>query len=119
MSAPHNVYAEQLRHLQRGHPLYYPEPSSLDGEVEIGDVGYTEQGAFCRLFNVCRPPDHPMQLYGVPDGFVQLDTGFINTFEAALEPGPLYSRAVSSTSVNIGTPGYVLMSTLSMRQLKY
>jgi hypothetical protein len=47
MPAAHDIYAEQLDTLQRGHALYYPEP--CQGTVEIGDVGYTKDGAFFRL----------------------------------------------------------------------
>lgn len=44
------VYAEQLRDLRCGEPLWQPEPPN-DGEVEIGDVGYINDGRFTRLFN--------------------------------------------------------------------
>lgn len=106
MPAAHDIYAEQLGELRRGHALYYPEPRP-EGPVEIGDVGYTKHGAFFRLFNASRSPEDPIQRFGVPDSFVPLDMGVIDTFEAALEPGPLHSRAVSTLSAEIGTPGYV------------
>lgn len=44
------VYAEQLRNVRHGEPLWQPEPSDR-GEVQIGDVGYIEDGRFQRLFN--------------------------------------------------------------------
>lgn len=44
------VYAEQLRYLRCGEPLWQPEPPK-DGEVAIGDVGYINDGRFSRLFN--------------------------------------------------------------------
>lgn len=103
MPAAHDTYAEQLDTLQRGHALYYPEPRQ--GTVEIGDVGYTKDGAFFRLFNASWAADDTRQTFGVPPGFVQLDLGQINTFEGALEPGPLHSRTISSISTEIGTPG--------------
>lgn len=104
MPAAHDTYAKMLCELRRGEPLYYPEPRH-EGPVEIGDAGYMKDGAFYRLFNVSRPADHPTQLFGTPDGFVQLDMGVIATFEAALEPGPLHSSTISTISTNVGTPG--------------
>lgn len=104
MPAAHDIYAEQLRELQRGHPLHHPEPRP-EGPVEIGDVGYTKDGAFRRLFNVSRPANDPVQRFGVPEDFVQLDMGAIDTFDAVLEPGPLHSRTISALSAEVGTPG--------------
>lgn len=104
MPAAHDIYARMLRELRRGEPLYYPEPRR-EGPVEIGDVGYTKDGAFYRLFNVSRPADDPAQQFGTPPGFVQIDIGVIATFEAALEPGPLHSSTISTVSADVGTPG--------------
>ena len=107
MPAAYDVYTEQLRELRRGLALYYPEPSPDDGAVEIGDVGYTKQGAFYRLFNVSLPANDPAQSLGVPEGFQPLDMGRIRHFEAALEPGPLHSKTVSRVGANMASPGYV------------
>lgn len=106
MPAAHDIYAEQLGELRRGQALYYPEPRP-EGPVEIGDVGFTRNGAFRRLFNVAKSAEDPAQRFGVPDGFLPLDLGAIDTYEAALEPGPLYSRVISTLSAEIGTPGCV------------
>ncbi|GJE94335.1 WD40 repeat domain-containing protein [Phanerochaete sordida] len=38
--------------LDLGYALWYPEPDELTGEPQIGDVGYMDDGAFIRLFNV-------------------------------------------------------------------
>ncbi|KAF9064020.1 hypothetical protein BDP27DRAFT_1426321 [Rhodocollybia butyracea] len=59
MPAAHDIYSDQLRELQRGQALYYPEPSPDEGPVEIGDVGYIRQGAFLQIvqcIEACRPP---------------------------------------------------------------
>lgn len=106
MPAAHDIYAEQLRELRRGQALCYPEPRP-EGPIEIGDVGYTKHGAFFRLFNAARPPEDPVQRFGVPDEFVPLDMGIIDTFEAALEPGPLHSRTISTVAAELATPGHV------------
>ena len=42
--------------------------------VSIGDVGIiTSSGGFSFLFNICQPHDHPVNLWGVPDGFVPVE----------------------------------------------
>ncbi|KAL0567363.1 hypothetical protein V5O48_014629 [Marasmius crinis-equi] len=65
--------------LGRGCALFVPEPNKelspqyrADG-VQIGDVGILRaDGSFDFIFNVCRPSNDPINQYGVPDGFVQL-----------------------------------------------
>lgn len=104
MPAAYDIYSDQLRELRRGQPLYYPEPSE-EGPVEIGDVGYTRQGAFCRLFNVARSGDDPAQILGVPEGFQPLVMGRILSYDAALEPGPLHSKTVFRVNADVGTNG--------------
>lgn len=108
MPAAYDIYADQLRELRRGQALYYPEPSPEEGPVEIGDVGFTKQGAFCRLFNVARSADDPAQLLGVPEGFQPLEMGRIRIFDAALEPGPLHSKTIFRVNADIGSLGYVV-----------
>ena len=102
MPAPHDIYSDQLRELQRGHPLYHPEPDLVDGAVEIGDVGFTMDGAFVRLFNAGRPSSDPTQRRGVPDGFEPLDLGEVKVFSAELEPGPLSSSTIVILDANLG-----------------
>ncbi|KAF9459080.1 hypothetical protein BDZ94DRAFT_1061902 [Collybia nuda] len=114
MPASHDIYAQQLGDLRRGHPLYYPEPRP-EGPVEIGDVGFIKDGAFRRLFNVSQPPDHPSQRFGVPENFVQLDLGAIDTFDAALEPGPLYSKTISTIITDLRTPSEILPADASFQ----
>ncbi|RDB15610.1 hypothetical protein Hypma_004055 [Hypsizygus marmoreus] len=116
MSIAYDIYSEQLSELRMGQALYYPEPSQKDGPVQVGDVGYTRQGAFHRLFNITLQPDHPSQRLGVPDGFKPLDIGDISTFNAALEPGPLHSKTVVNVeSADIKTSGTVLPFEASFR----
>jgi len=109
MPAAYDIYTDQLRELRRGQALYYPEPSPEEGPVEIGDVGYTKQGAFCRLFNVSRAADDPAQLLGVPEGFRPLNMGRIRHYDAALEPGPLHSKTIFRINADIGTSGYAAL----------
>ncbi|RDB21054.1 hypothetical protein Hypma_011916 [Hypsizygus marmoreus] len=115
MPAAYDIYADQLRDLRRGQPLYYPEPSAEDGPVQIGDVGYTRQGAFCRLFNVSKAGDDPSQAFGVPEGFEPLVIGRILEYEGALEPGPLHSKTIFRVNADVGTTGAVLPADASFR----
>ncbi|EKM58783.1 uncharacterized protein PHACADRAFT_248873 [Phanerochaete carnosa HHB-10118-sp] len=50
-SAPDEIYASSLQTLYLGHALWYPEPHGT-GEPQIGDVGFVNEGAFIRLFNL-------------------------------------------------------------------
>ncbi|KAG6907761.1 hypothetical protein DXG01_007515 [Tephrocybe rancida] len=115
MPAAHDIYAEQLSELRRGFPLYYPEPASDDGPMQIGDVRFLRQGAFHRLFNVSRSREDPAQRFGVPEGFERLDLGVIRSYDAALEPGPLHSKTVFTLNANVGAPGVVLPMDASFR----
>ncbi|KAJ3526612.1 hypothetical protein NM688_g8240 [Phlebia brevispora] len=54
----HEVYRQQLHVRLRGEPLWFPEPEPRNpdqrsgGEVQIGDVGYFDEGRFVWLFSV-------------------------------------------------------------------
>ncbi|GLB34411.1 hypothetical protein LshimejAT787_0112950 [Lyophyllum shimeji] len=113
MPPAHDTYARELSELGRGYPLYYPEPHPEDGSVRLGDVGYTSEGAFYRLFNVSLPAEDPSQRFGVPNDFESLDLGVVRTFEAALQPGPLHSGTISTLEADIGTQGGILPAEAS------
>jgi hypothetical protein len=103
MPAAHDIYNEELRALRRGDALYHPEPAVGEMPVEIGDVGYTAQGGFCRLFNVCRPADDPInEQWGVPEGFQPLDMGRVRAYDRELGPGPLHSETIGHVALDIG-----------------
>lgn len=71
------VYARLLLPKRLGFPLWNPTPdNNLPSEyresgIGIGDVGIiTMDGEFDFLFNICVPPDHPINIqYGVPANF--------------------------------------------------
>jgi hypothetical protein len=80
--APDNSNKIYERHLQlkrRGFPLWIPTPNrnllrdyQREG-INIGDVGFiTDAGGFSFLFNICHPPDHPINRSPLPDGFTQI-----------------------------------------------
>src|SRR5258708_1262222 len=78
---PPNAYQEQLSSLNRGLALWNPRP--VEGayyHVSIGDVGYLENGAFMRLFNVTLPWNDPSnRLLEVTEEYKPLELGhFIN-----------------------------------------
>ena len=105
------IYAEQLRMHGHGEPLWQPEPRPEDGEVLIGDVGFIEDGRFYRLFNARFPADHPINVDGVPDGFVPLEyneRALLQRNENYLGPTPLYSKSVSTNKIVLGGEAYVV-----------
>jgi hypothetical protein len=76
MSQASEVYARLLLPKRLGFPLWNPAPDdNLVAEyrekgVNIGDVGLiTSDGEFDFLFNICVPPDHAINQYGVPANF--------------------------------------------------
>jgi hypothetical protein len=68
---PSIIYREHLSSHDRGLALWDPNPveklHKQPGHVSIGDVGYLEDGAFMRMFNVTLPWDDPSnKLHGKP-----------------------------------------------------
>lgn len=64
------VYEKELFQLGHGMPLWFPEPTANQGQVEIGDVGFRYRGEFHRLFNVMHSANDPInKIYGVPEDF--------------------------------------------------
>ncbi|KAI9434971.1 caspase domain-containing protein [Lactarius indigo] len=80
-----------------GHALWEPGPGNLYPAVEVGDVGYTHQGRFRRLFNVLLPAEHPSHRnFGVPEYHEQLIPDMDNHIETSeLSPQNFYSTGVT------------------------
>ena len=96
------IYAQELRGHRLGEPLWQPEPREGDGEVLLGDVGVIEDGRFCRLFNVTRPSNDPVNKSGVPPGFKVLDynqEALIEKNDDYLGPHPIHSKSVSNLNL--------------------
>ncbi|KAI0350481.1 hypothetical protein OH77DRAFT_1069180 [Trametes cingulata] len=99
---PWVTYAEQLRSLGYGLPLWVPDPSPGRGPVRIGDVGWVHEGEFLPLFNALRGPED-----GQPRGAVPVDFKPLDKAELLIE-GPrqkisqtmLCSRSIRLTSVS-------------------
>lgn len=102
------TYAEQLAGRGYGLPLWYPEPTQYSGvpcEVEIGDVGYVSEGCFKRLFNVMRPKSDPLNVHGVPNGFVILEPNEEDFYSEPrhIPPGPICTPATVFNRADAGT----------------
>ena len=74
--AHHDIFRDELatEYPSYGHALWGPDPGDQYDAVEVGDVGFTREGYFHRLFNVLHPKDHPSHRNPalVPDDHQQL-----------------------------------------------
>ena len=73
------IYERLLRRKKRGFPLYVPQPNRRLPiayqriGIRIGDVGIiTPDGGFSFLFNICAPPDDPINPRILPEDFSPL-----------------------------------------------
>ena len=73
------IYERLLRRKRRGFALYIPQPNrrlSIEYQrigIRIGDVGIiTPDGGFSFLFNICVPPDDPINPRILPEDFSPL-----------------------------------------------
>lgn len=86
---PFDVYQQHLSFLSQGFALWSPNPlDRIYDRVSIGDVGYIDEGAFIRMFNVIRPwDDQSNRNFGEPDEYESLDLPYNpirrTTFDAA------------------------------------
>ena len=67
------LYLEQTLRFGVGQGLDRPEPPRYGIPIDIGDVGFIQNGAFCRLFNVLHPEDSPVNSIGVPRHYQRLE----------------------------------------------
>ena len=101
---PFNIYREQLSSLYHGLALWNPKPvESLHRQpnhVSIGDVGYLDNGAFMRMFDVTLPCDDPSNtLLGTPDKYEPIELG--NVSYDVIREGEYYTPHVSKVD-NLG-----------------
>ena len=98
-----DVYAQELLPLGYGYPLWDPSPDPHSGAIEIGDVGFIENGQFVRLFNPTLPREHPVnRVWGLPKDFRRLDIADRLVFDKELtfSSDSLCSRHVTKAEVN-------------------
>ena len=67
--------------LRLGYPLWHAEPEKVidspDRPIELGAVGYIDDGRFRQLFNVCKPADDKLNRNRVPPTFEVLHDLFM------------------------------------------
>ncbi|KAF9479611.1 hypothetical protein BDN70DRAFT_806738 [Pholiota conissans] len=110
------IYERHLGLKQRGFPLWIPEPNRrLPMEyrrkgVHVGDVGIiTPSGAFSFLFNVCLPPNHPINPSTLPEGFTPIQSLVIREYSEFKPESYLASTAIEKT--NNDPPGLSFMTS--------
>jgi len=98
LQPPHQVYRDQLTSLYHGHPLWDPDPAAVYERVSVGDVGYTRDGYFYRMFNVLRKWDEPSNCtLFQPEYYPRLELGpFVNIKESKFSKGDYHSRFLIS-----------------------
>lgn len=90
--------------LGHGMPLWYPDGTNW-GEITIGDVGYTFEGRFYRLFNILHPASHTLNSRGVPKNFKPLEIdeqSLVTIIEGDIPRGPIGTRAISHREIHTG-----------------
>ena len=104
---PFNIYREQLSSLNHGLALWDPKPVEnlhlRPGHVSIGDVGYLDNGAFMRMFNVTLPWDDPSnKLLGNPEKYEHIKLSLSRDFRYnEIREGEHYTPHVSKVD-NLG-----------------
>ncbi|KIK52170.1 hypothetical protein GYMLUDRAFT_50048 [Collybiopsis luxurians FD-317 M1] len=98
-------YVRLLLTQKKGYPLWNPRPGDWlppayrEAGVRIGDVGIvTEFGEFDYLFNVCLPPDDPVNAGRVPENFKHIegiDVCDISWFTQEYGPGAYVASKAS------------------------
>lgn len=90
----HETYTKALLKKFHGHALWEPDPGT-DAPVELADVGYVQNGAFIKLFNASKGPNHPSNPLGLPDGHEPCPIGPIQERNALQGGLPISSEGVS------------------------
>jgi len=104
---PFNIYREQLSSHYHGLALWNPKPVGnlykQPGHVSIGDVGYLDNGAFMRMFNVTLPWDDPSnKLLGEPGKYELIEPRYSgNVREEEIREGEYHNPHVFEVD-NIG-----------------
>jgi hypothetical protein len=104
---PFNIYREQLSSHYHGLALWDPKPVvnlfKQPGHVSIGDVGYLDNGAFMRMFNVTLPWDDPSnKLLGNEGRYEPINLNYPdNVRDNEIREGVYYGPHVSEVD-NIG-----------------
>jgi hypothetical protein len=104
---PFNIYREQLSSHFHGLALWDPMPVGIlhkqPDHVSIGDVGYLDNGAFMRMFNVTLPWDDPAnRLLGKPEKYEPIEQSYFGSVrDKEIREGEYYNPHVSKVD-NVG-----------------
>ena len=110
---PFNIYREELSSLYHGLALWDPKPvenlHKQPGHISIGDVGYLDNGAFMRMFNVTVPwDDSSNSLFEEPEEYKHIKPRYStgsNVRENEIREGDYYTPRVSKVD-NVGADRY-------------
>ncbi|KDQ54309.1 hypothetical protein JAAARDRAFT_135733, partial [Jaapia argillacea MUCL 33604] len=96
------IFRTGLAVLKLGHAVWDPHPNGLYKRVEIGHVGYFDDGAFTPLFNVLKEAkDSSHSRWGVPHDFERLVLpGDPLRVKSPLPPGAYHSESVQELSAS-------------------
>ncbi|KAH8099863.1 WD40-repeat-containing domain protein [Cristinia sonorae] len=94
---PWKIYEEELHNKGFGLPLWYPEPSPKGWDLQIGDVGFIEDGGFIPMFNACSGQCNGG--WGLPENFEPFDirTHLVSARERAIPVG----KSIFSAGVRV------------------
>ncbi|SRR5258708_2197006 len=96
--ADYDIFREQLafEYPSYGYALWVPSPRKPNRPVQVGDVGFINEGKFHRLFNALLPAGDPSHEYGVPDGHEPLVPSLVDHIDTIiLSPSNYCSAGVS------------------------
>jgi hypothetical protein len=122
---PFHIYREQLSSQYHGLALWDPKPvenlHKQPNHVSIGDVGYIEDGAFMRMFNVTLPWDDPSnKLIGRPEKYERIEPSYYYVRENELRRGehhtPLVSK-VENVAANRHEESVMILSWTALTHL--
>ena len=123
--AHHIIFREELAiaYPRYGLALWEPGPGGLYDAVEVGDVGFTRDGYFQRLFNVLHPRDHPSHRNPslVPEDHEQLQAipWHIRKDNPSSHPFlPTYTSCPASHSMTRGTTQRIPYPAPATRSLR-
>ena len=111
-----DVYATCLSSYALGYPLWFPEPHDT-GMPQIGDVGYVDEGAFRRLFNINTAEDaHKVDFWKPPFDIADpLNSEVFRTEKRnPMLPGRYRSHGVRDMDIEALLSLYVALSCISL-----
>lgn len=98
-------YGNEMLELNNGYGLYEPGSGNSYDRVRPGDVGWTLDGSFRRVFNICTN-DPAINNLGVPENFAPIDEASRATYSrSALPPGEYATQYVRKVDVHVGVEG--------------